>query len=397
MTLQAWYVEQAGEVKEGQVVAAIETEKTVMDVEAIGNGFIDIRLQQGGAAKPGDVIALIHDSQRAVGGGAAASIPASATATPAPPLAIPQPPAQRSSERQEATPVARLMAGENGIDLTLVTGTGPRGRVVKADVEKVVALVRSASRAAGYAAGPAHYAVTPEQIVGLTAAETHKLAGMRTAIATGMMNSLHGMAQLSGGGEWNAEGWVALRKKLLAQEVELGCRISYTAMMIYALAKALRKHPYMNASIVGHEIRVWNEINIGVAVAAGPTHLSVPVIRDADQKSLAEIAKELKALSARVRDGSISRLELAGSTFTLTSVVKSANSWATPVIHAPNAAILGTQPIKDAPVVRHGELTVGKVLPVSLTFDHRLINGAGAEEFCLTLSKYVESPELLMG
>ena len=397
MTLQAWYVEQAGEVKEGQVVAAIESDKTVMEVEAIGNGFIDIQLQPGGAANAGEVIALIHDSQREVGGGAPAGNHAPATTTPAPAPAVPHPPVPRFGERQETTPVARMMAGENGIDLTLVTGTGPGGRVVRADEEKAVALVRTASPAAGYAAGPSHYNVTPEQIEGLTVAETHKLAGMRAAIATGMMNSLHGMAQLSGGGEWNAEGWVALHQSLLAQEEALGCRVSYTAMMIYALARVLRKHPYMNASIVGNEIRVWNEINIGVAVATGLATLSVPVIRDADRKSLAEIAKELQMLSAKVRDGSISRLELAGSTFTLTSLVKSANSWATPVINAPNAAILGTQPIKDAPVVRNGELAVGKVLPVSLTFDHRLINGAGAEEFCLTLSTYVENPELLMG
>jgi pyruvate dehydrogenase E2 component (dihydrolipoamide acetyltransferase) len=398
MTLQEWLVEQGAEVKEGQVVAAIESEKTIMEVEAIGDGFIDIQVATGGMANAGELIAFIYDSKTQVSGAAAAvnSAPAiSASLAVATDLSPPA--GQRSGNRPEATPIARKMAAENAIDLRQVTGTGPAGRVVKADMEKALALDRGAPPMVGYAAGPAHHNVSSEQIEGLIAAEIHKLSGMRAAIANAMMNSLHGMAQVSGGGDWNAEAWVAWYQKLLTQEAELGGRVTYTAMMIFALAKALRQHRYMNASIVGNEIRLWNEINIGVAVAAGPTQLLVPVIRNADQKSLAEIAQELKAVSAQVRNGSVSPAQLTGSTFTLSSLVKSVNSWATPVINGPNAAILATQPIKDAPVVRDGQLAIGKVLPVSLTFDHRLINGAGAEEFCLTLSKYVESPELLMG
>ena len=398
ITLLDWLVSQGDEVKEGQVIATVETEKTVIEVEAIGDGFIDIHLPAGDAARPGQLIAMIASDLGAVGDdtpvtAASPASLASVVATPSLQAAeVPQ-----SGERQQATPAARKMAYDNGIDLSLVVATGPRGRLVKADIEKALALIRAASPVAAVAGSPPAGEVSPEQIEGLSVAASHRLSGMRGAIASGMMDSLHGMAQLTIGGNWNADGWVTYRQKLLAQEQALGCRVSYTAMMIYALVRALRKHPYMNASIVGDEIREWNEINIGVAVSAGTAHLAVPVIRDADQKGLAELATELQTISGKVRDGSISPQELTGSTFTLTSLVKSANSWGTPVINPPNAAILATQPLMDAPVVRDGELAVGKVLPVSMTFDHRLINGMGAEEFCLTLSRYVECPELLTG
>ena len=408
IVLNGWLVASGDEVAADQVIATVESEKTEVEIEAVCGGFIDIRLDEGEEAKPGSLIAVIAESReaaaehrdRAASGEAAPAALPDAPLTPgagAVPLATPpREPVTGGTARVEATPVARKLAAENRIDLSLVTPTGPQRRVVRADVDRAIALVRSATEAGSgrrsYAGG---YEVAPEQVAGLTAARVHRLSGMTGAISAQMMASLHGMAQLTIGGRWNADRWVAHRDGLLARQDQLGCRVSYTAMMIFALSRALRRHPNMNASIVGSEVVEWAEVNIGAAVSAGVAHLSVPVIRNADQKGLVELARELADLAARVRDGRITAPELTGSTFTLTSVTGSANSWGTPVINPPNAAILGTQPIVDAAVVRDGRVVAGKVLPASLTFDHRLVNGVGAEEFCLTVSHFVESPEEL--
>lgn len=407
ITLNEWLVASGDEVATDQVIATVESEKTEVEVEAVCDGFIDIRLDEGGEAKPGALIAVIGDSREAAAehrdrAVSAEAAPPDAHRTPgtdAAPLATPpREPVTGGTDRVEATPIARKLAAENRIDLSLVTPTGPQRRVVRADVDRAIALVRSATETgSGRRPDAGGYEVAPEQVAGLTAARVHRLSGMTGAISAQMMASLHGMAQLTIGGRWNADRWVAHRDGLLARQDQLGCRVSYTAMMIFALSRALRRHPNMNASIVGSEVVEWAEVNIGAAVSAGVAHLSVPVIRNADQKGLVEIARELADLAARVRNGTITAPELTGSTFTLTSVTGSANSWGTPVINPPNAAILGTQPIVDAPVVRDGRVVAGKVLPASLTFDHRLVNGVGAEEFCLTVSHFVESPEELFG
>jgi pyruvate dehydrogenase E2 component (dihydrolipoamide acetyltransferase) len=220
---------------------------------------------------------------------------------------------------------------------------------------------------------------------------------MRRVIAERMYGSLSGSAQLSFLGEFDATELVKLREAFLNKEKEIGVKITYTEILVYIIAKALKDHPDINVSLIENEIKVWEDINIGVAVALGKEGLLVPVLKMADKKSLVEISREIKSLVERTREGKILPHEVTGGTFTLTSVgAIGVSYYQTPVINQPESAILGTGPITEKPVVKNGQIVIASRLPYSLTFDHRVINGFGAEQFLARLKELVETPGLLL-
>jgi pyruvate dehydrogenase E2 component (dihydrolipoamide acetyltransferase)/2-oxoglutarate dehydrogenase E2 component (dihydrolipoamide succinyltransferase) len=212
-----------------------------------------------------------------------------------------------------------------------------------------------------------------------------------------MYGSLSGSAQLSFLGEFDATELVKLREAFLNKEKEIGVKITYTEILVYIIAKALKDHPDINVSLIENEIKVWEDINIGVAVALGKEGLLVPVLKMADKKSLVEISQEIKSLVERTREGKILPHEVTGGTFTLTSGgAIGVSYYQTPVINQPESAILGTGPITEKPVVKNGQIVIASRLPYSLTFDHRVINGFGAEQFLARLKELVETPGLLL-
>jgi pyruvate/2-oxoglutarate dehydrogenase complex dihydrolipoamide acyltransferase (E2) component len=220
---------------------------------------------------------------------------------------------------------------------------------------------------------------------------------MRKVIAERMHSSLSGSAQLSFLGEFDATELVKLREALLNKEKAIGVKITYTEVLVYIIARALKDHPDINVSLIENEIKVWEDINIGVAVALGKEGLLVPVVKQADKKSLIEISQEVKSLVERTREGKIFPDEVTGGTFTLTSVGAIGVSYfQTPVINQPESAILGTGPIMEKPVVKHGQIVIASMMPYSLTFDHRVINGFGAEQFLARLKELVETPGLFL-
>ncbi len=295
----------------------------------------------------------------------------------------PSQPAQRLNRRPDCPifrPLPRRLADENALDLASLTGTGPRGQVTRADVEAVLS---------ARTGGPAERAVTagvpgsPLEVVPLT--------GVRRVVAERMAASSRETAPVTLTAEADATAFVQLREKLVTD----GIPVSYTDLLLYALARALRLHPRMNASFDGDSISVWPQIDIGLAVD-GERGLLVPVLRALDTKGLGQIAAESKALAERARAGLCLPDELGGGTFTLTNLGMFGIDAFTPIINLPECAILGVGRIKTEPAWVGDHVEPRQRVWLSLTFDHRLVDGGPAARFLQTVVKLLEKPHLLM-
>ena len=269
-----------------------------------------------------------------------------------------------------ATPLARRMAEEEGLDLTEIQGTGPGGRITEDDVLRVLE---------GGAGPPvARPGVVP-------------FAGMRQAIAEGMLESLHSMAQLTLTTQADVTGLVELRD-LLRQRWD--ARISYTDLIVKAAAVALREHPILNSMLTGEEIVLHDEVNVGVAVALDEG-LIVPVVRDADRKTILEIHAELEELARQARKGALSVDQVTGGTFTVTNLGMYGVDAFTPIINPPQVAILGVGRIAEGLALQGGQVVSRSNMALSLTIDHRVVDGAPGAAFLQTLAQLLEHPALI--
>ena len=277
------------------------------------------------------------------------------------------PPAPAAASVQ-VTPVARRMAQQHGIDLSQVRGSGPRGRILVEDVEKAIA---AQARPVGQ----------PALVMRIT--------GIRQTIATRMLQSLQTMAQVTLTTEVDVTDAMKLREGLARHWHDAG--LSPLHLVVKATARALKEHPRMNAIQQEHEIELMQEINVGVAVSL-QEGLIVPTIRRADEKSLAQIARETHDLANKAREGRASYDEVTGGTFTITNLGPYGIDAFTPIINAPQVGILGLGRVIEKPVVHQGEITKRSMLFLSLTFDHRVIDGAPAAEFLHTVTAHLEDP-----
>jgi pyruvate dehydrogenase E2 component (dihydrolipoamide acetyltransferase) len=269
-----------------------------------------------------------------------------------------------------ATPLARRMAEEEGLDLTEIQGTGPGGRITEDDVLSVLE---------GGAGPPvARPGVVP-------------FAGMRQAIAEGMLESLHSMAQLTLTTQADVTGLVELRD-LLRQRWE--ARVSYTDLIVKAAAVALREHPILNSMLVGEEIVLHDEVNVGVAVALDEG-LIVPVVRHADRKTVLEIHAEILDLARQAREGTLSVDQVTGGTFTVTNLGMYGVDAFTPIINPPQVAILGVGRITEGLALQGGQVVSRSKMALSLTIDHRVVDGAPGAAFLQTLVQLLEHPALI--
>jgi pyruvate dehydrogenase E2 component (dihydrolipoamide acetyltransferase) len=310
-------------------------------------GGIDLSQVQG--TGPGGRI-LLEDVQRALD---------ARSATPLPPAA---------AASVQVTPVARRMAQQHGIDLSQVHGSGPRGRILVEDVEKVIA---AQAQPAGQAA------------------QAMRIGGIRQTIATRMVQSLQTMAQVTLTTEVDVTDAMKLREGLARHWHDAG--LSPLHVVLKATARALKEHPRMNAIERKHEIELVHDINVGVAVSL-PEGLIVPTIRRADEKSLVQIARETRDLANKAREGQASYDEVTGGTFTITNLGPYGIDAFTPIINAPQVGILGIGRVVEKPVVYQGEIVKRSMMFLSLTFDHRVIDGAPAAEFLHTVTAHLEDP-----
>jgi len=409
-TLLEWKVREGERVQKGEIVLTIETEKTQWEVEAAADGLVHIIVPEEETAPVARVVGMIvadeaelEKLQKEPPGelytseaGAAAAEAIASTIPRDEPEVAPAPTGHR--DRIRISPVARKMAEEHMIDVTTVTGTGPEGRIVREDIEKVI---EAKTRGETAARPPAVAEPGAELYAGKRVKTTIPLRSMRKSIAEHMHRSLSISAQLTQMGEIDMTELRKLRETLLTQEQAVGARVTYTDILVLAAARVLREFPIVNASLIENEIKVWEDINIGVAVAIEAEMgggLIVPVVRNADQKSVVEISREVRALVEKARSGKLMPDEVTGGTFTITNLGAFGGGYGfgTPIINQPESAILGTGSIVDRPVVRDGQIVVRPIMTWSLTFDHRVIDGAPATQFILRLTEVLENPGLLL-
>jgi len=284
--------------------------------------------------------------------------------------------------RVKASPVARVMAQAHGIDLGLIAGTGPGGRVVRADVLKAIEKGVPAKAASAPAAAAGELLSVVQEI---------PIAGVRKVIFRNMHLSLATQAQLTLHTEASAAAIMRLRSRLNAA----GAKVSYNAVLVKVIAQALKQHPLVNAGVEGEVIKVWRQVHVGVAMDLG-RGLIVPKVRNAEGKSIREISADIDRLVEAAKAGSLALDDLTLGTFTLTNL----GAWDiddfTPIVNHPESAILGAGRIVEKPVARDGQVVIEPRLALSLSFDHRIIDGAPGAAFLKTIKDMIEEPALML-
>jgi pyruvate dehydrogenase E2 component (dihydrolipoamide acetyltransferase) len=441
--VEEWYIPDGGTVEKGDLLYRLETEKVNLDVDAEVSGTVKHAVAEGVTMKPGDVVGHIYAPGEAIPDAAPtadaeAAVRAATTSPAITPAQAVEAPAKGKGERRLASPAARRLARELGVDLGVLSGSGPNGRIIEADVQAaadVAAAAEPAAKASPAApSSPMARRLARELAVDITrirgtgpggritgddvvaaarppsaspagsapataaphrADRTVPLKGMRKTIAARMHDSLHSMAQLTMDMDVVMDAAVRLRGELVAAWEEEGVRPGYTDLVIKAVAKALAQHPLMNATFGETEITLLGAINVGVAVALDEG-LIVPVIRGADELPLAALSRETARLAAAARDGNLSPDDLQGGTFTVTPLGMFGVDAFTPIINAPQVGILGVNRIRDD-VVWDGDRPVRQQrMRLSLTWDHRALDGAPAARFLAAVRDLLESPYRLL-
>jgi pyruvate dehydrogenase E2 component (dihydrolipoamide acetyltransferase) len=402
-TISSWKVEDGQSVETGQTLFVVETEKINMEIEATASGTVKRAEPEGATLPVGALLGYILAPGEAAPEleAAATPAPASAAATPAPArVGAPAGGAAAAGGRVLASPVARKLADKLGIDLATVPGSGPGGRVVKEDVEAVAAGGATAAPAASSPVDASGTAASGESRESRESGESGEedqrspLTQMRRAISERMSASLRDSAQLTLGAEVDVTDLTALIASMGpgSDDAPAPTIADYLA---YAVTRALRRHPGINASLDGEEVVRHGAVHLGLAVALSDG-LVVPVLRDAHRLSLAALAAARRSLAEAARAGRLDLDGLSGSTFTISSLAQSRVTWFTPILNPPEAAILGVGRAVDQVRWVDGAAAPRRVLPLSLTVDHRLVDGAPAAAFLDDLALSLSEPLRLL-
>ena len=413
--LVKWLKGEGDAVAQGDILAEIETDKATMELVARGAGVLrKVFVGEGVAAPVGDVIAIIAaegediaamvaglgggGSPAAEGGGAeeagagagAASDPAPAApaATTAARTATPPPAPPTTPGRVKASPVARRLARDAGLDVATLQGSGPGGRVIKRDVE-------AAARAAEAAATTPAPAVTAWPAPADTEFEDTPLSQMRKTVARRLTESLGPVPHFFLTVDVDMKRALAARKRVNELLAARGAKASINDLVIKAAAVALIHHPECNAWWQGDAIRRFNRVHIGVAVAV-PDGLITPVIRDAHAKGLGQISTEVRELAGRARDKKLQPHEYTGSTFSISNLGMFGIEEFTAVINPPEAGIIAVGAVEERPVAVGGEVVVRPRMRVTMSCDHRVIDGAQGARFLATLKSFLEEPAAIL-
>jgi pyruvate dehydrogenase E2 component (dihydrolipoamide acetyltransferase) len=409
-TIAAWLKKVGDKVKSGDVLAEVETDKATMELENYEDGtLLYTGPKEGEAVAVDGVLAIIGeegaDIQALLGGQSGAAAPAAAEAAPAeaaaPAAAPAEVPQAESTGRLLASPLAKSIAKDKGVDLRQIKGSGENGRIVARDLQN--AQPGAAQPAAAPAAAPSEYiqAALPEQPASAAkpAAAPAPAAAEGTYTDTPVSQMRKVIAKRLSESLFTAPHFYLTMEILMDKAMESRVRmnelspvkLSFNDMVIKASAVALRQHPVINSSWLGDKIRQNKQINIGVAVAVDEG-LLVPVIRQADGKGLSQIATEVKELAGKAKSKKLQPAEWEGSTFTISNLGMFGIDEFTAIINEPNACILAVGGIKQTAVVKDGQLAIGNIMKVTLSCDHRVVDGATGAAFLQTLKGLLEDP-----
>jgi pyruvate dehydrogenase E2 component (dihydrolipoamide acetyltransferase) len=415
-----WLVGAGDAVTENQDVVEVMTDKATVTIGAPKEGrVVELRAKAGEVVQVGSVL-VVFDVAEATGLAASAAAD-SAVSTPKaqqetlasavgdiqaelpgtdliaqPTSGRPEQPGAHFTDKPLASPAVRAQARQQGVDLRRVTPTGKSGQVTREDLEKYQNSVARAGSSTDESAAPA--AATPSARIPRPAgASRTAIRGLRKRIFENMGRSKHTAAHFTYVDECDVTALLAVHGRAAALAAEQGVKLSYLPFIVKAVVGALRKHPELHALVDDSALEIVHpeafDIGIAMATEAG---LIVPVLRGADRLSIVQVAREIERLAAAARAGKTRQEDLGGSSFTITSLGKQGGLFATPVINYPEVAILGVHQIKKRPVVRDDAIVIGEVMLLSLSFDHRIIDGHVGAAFAQEIIRYLEHPELLL-
>lgn len=392
-----WHKKVGDKVKSGELLAEIETDKATMDFESFQDGvLLYVGVEEGKGAPVDSVLAILGaagEDYKALLDGAGATpaavttaeapVPAASSSTIAPAAPTPAPVAVSSDDaRTKASPLAKKIASEKGIDLSQVSGSGDGGRIVKRDIENFT----PSAGAAKATSAPVFVPAGTEQFTEVATTQMRKVIARRLAeskftaphfyltIEIDMDNAIAARTAINAGGE---------------------VKISYNDFVVKACAMALRKHPVINSSWLGDKIRTNHHVHIGVAISV-EDGLLVPVVRFADQKGLHQISAEVKDYAGKAKSKKLQPADWEGNTFTISNLGMFDIDQFTAIINPPDACILAVGSIQQKPVVKNNAVVPGNVMKVTLSCDHRVVDGVAGAEFLKTLKSYLENPVMML-
>ena len=404
-----WLKKEGDRVEVGDPVVELETEKIDLEVNAERGGVLaSIKHKVGDDVKIGEVLAVLDESASAPaaqpsGNGSKASPsvpsapPASAT-SPAPPApsASPAQPAPPASETR-ATPTARRIAEDHDVNLASIQGSGAAGRVMKQDVEKAITPAAKPAPGPSPAAPAAKQAPAPRPVrTGERLEERQRMSKRRATIARRLVEAQHTAAMLTTFNEIDVSAMMALRERRKeAFKEQHGVGLGIASFFVKASIAALRAFPMLNAEIQGDEIVLKRYYDIGMAVGV-EGGLVVPVLRDADRMSFAELEQAIRDFAKRAADGTLTLEDLGGGTFTITNGGVFGSLMSTPILNPPQVGILGLHKIQDRPVAANGQVAIRPMMYVALSYDHRIVDGREAVQFLVKIKEYIEDPGHLL-
>jgi len=410
----SWQVVKGEWVEAGEPLMVIETEKATYEIEAPASGLLLTYLEPGQVVPVGTVIGHLAATQEELEELQEISPPPIPAAIPEPItitsphipeesaalIAAHAPPTvghetnRKPDGKINISPVAKKKAKEHNLDITRIVGTGPNGRIVIRDIEQALAN-RSAYSV------EASTTWQGEIVDGKRVKASIPMKGMRKTIADNVIQSHSISAPVSTTFEMDMTEIVRLRNELLDKESEFGFRITYNDIFVMILAKSINYVPIVNSSYLGDEIKIWEDINIGIAVAfeAGPyeSGLIVPVVRNADQKSLAEIGRISRELIQKARTRKLTGQDVSGGTITISNVGMLVSNWMTsaPILNIHQAMILQPGAILERVVARDNQMVIRPMMPLNITFDHRIMDAVPPAKLVAKMNEYIQNPELL--
>ena len=387
-TVATWHKKPGDAVKRDELIVDIETDKVVMEVLAEADGVLaEIVKNEGETVLSGELLGKLGAAGAAVAAAPAAAAPAAAAAAPAA--------AAAASDDAILSPAARKIAEEGGIDPNAIVGTGKGGRVTKEDAVAAVAAKSAAPAAAAKPAAPA--AEAPVFAAGDRVEKRVPMTRLRAKVAERLVEAQSTMAMLTTFNEVDMHEVMALRSKYkdLFEKSHNGVRLGFMSFFVKAATEALKRFPAVNASIDGNDIVYHGYADIGVAVSSD-RGLVVPVLRNAEQMSLAEIESGIATFGKKAKDGKLSIEEMTGGTFTITTGGTFGSMMSTPIVNPPQAAILGMHNIVQRPMAINGQVVIRPMMYLALSYDHRLIDGKEAVTFLVTIKNLLEDPARLL-
>jgi 2-oxoglutarate dehydrogenase E2 component (dihydrolipoamide succinyltransferase) len=421
-TLVAWHKQPGDAIRRDENLADLETDKVVLEVPAPANGVVrEIRVQSGTVVTSGQVLAVIDES--AAAGAARPAVTAKAAEAASNKLAAAVPPAGNSApasdggkEAGKLSPSARRMVEENHLNPAAIPASGRDGRITKSDVVGFLGKkpVDSAPVAANTGAAPAQMApaqtapavaapvraavARPSGPAGTRAEQRVPMTRLRARIAQRLVEAQSTQALLTTFNEVDLSATQELRARYKERfEKEQGVKLGFMSFFVKASIEALKKYPAVNASVDGTDIIYHEYYDIGVAVSTD-RGLIVPVVRDADSKSFAQIEQEVANYARKAREGSLTIEELTGGTFTITNGGVFGSLMSTPIVNAPQSAILGMHKIQERPMVVNGAVVARPMMYLAVTYDHRIIDGREAVQFLVAIKDALEDPgRMLLG